>query len=1059
MLELIITTVDYKGEFKVDKLVNDTLSAWLLVETLQPGTYENNEEYLDKSKFQKNEQQKKIHDFTNFFSIWKDERFIINPEKKKQGHIHFQMYRHCFKFGEIEQEIRNMFNDEPTYNPDRKDCYGYTFMVNESGHVLTETIHVPMLMCAMKYIQTNKFVDIETLYNDHIEKFKNKCEELLGGNELTENKLLKLDALYAEYFAVFKSTYQGIFQHVSLIKFVKTNDKNDEFNSFFITDIEQARKNPNETLKNYIHGIKDKEKVDIDENRSLIESYLEPDMYPDGRWPSLVEHKLSLMQQVAVNQITNDQQNISSVNGPPGTGKTTLLKDIFAHIVVERAKEITTLKKPSSAFYHEKVHETDTYSTSFLNNKLCNFKMVVTSSGNGAVENISKDLPKKDEVMRPSNSDFPEYEQAYNDAAKELNSVSDISERLIGDSAWGLFSGVLGKKDNIDKVMKEIFSFNTVSDSEYMTLNQLLYSETVSSEDWVNATTSFNKTLQKIKELKQEMYNGVKLYKTYKNNESTLNNLSEQYALIKDKLVAKNEKITSFKTKLNSTENELLFVTKQLIDLEEFIKLSKPKRTIVDNFKSWFSNEKQSEQNEKKANLLKEKIELQTNWKEYKFESEELIFQYNQEKKEANSIKEKIEHLKKENEKFITFKEKHQDVTVPDDKFWETSNYNERQESVLWTSNELQFQRGLLFIKAMILHKLILVANHKNIQKCLTDFKNRFSLSKTSPQKVENAWNVFHLIFPVVSTTFASFGNMYRNLPSNFIDYLFIDEAGQALPQSAVGALQKSRHVIAVGDPLQIEPVVTIDRNLIDSVRKSYNVPERLLNISASVQSIADNANCYGYWKGEIGKKHWIGIPLWVHRRCLNPMFTISNKIAYDEKMVLPDEIKKDEKKGKTGKVSWKNVKGKAISKQFVTEHGDETLKLIAKDWEIALQTTGGAPNVFVISPFTEVKSNISSMLKSKLPKYVNANPSEVKKWADKSVGTVHTFQGKEADKVYFVTGTDNNQNGAINWSCQKPNLINVAVTRAKKEFYIIGDQDRISEFNFYNTIVKEKNM
>ncbi|QHW35990.1 hypothetical protein GZH82_00660 [Staphylococcus ursi] len=105
----------------------------------------------------------------------------------------------------------------------------------------------------------------------------------------------------------------------------------------------------------------------------------------------------------------------------------------------------------------------------------------------------------------------------------------------------------------------------------------------------------------------------------------------------------------------------------------------------------------------------------------------------------------------------------------------------------------------------------------------------------------------------------------------------------QAIPQAAVGAIQRAQHLVAVGDPVQIEPVVTIDRNLIDFVRKAFNVPERLVSIESSVQTLSDGANLYGYWKGEDAEKQWIGIPLWVYRRCLNPMFTISNTIAICE--------------------------------------------------------------------------------------------------------------------------------------------------------------------------------
>ncbi|MDA7025098.1 hypothetical protein PJ311_00575 [Bacillus sp. CLL-7-23] len=47
----------------------------------------------------------------------------------------------------------------------------------------------------------------------------------------------------------------------------------------------------------------------------------------------------------------------------------------------------------------------------------------------------------------------------------------------------------------------------------------------------------------------------------------------------------------------------------------------------------------------------------------------------------------------------------------------------------------------------------------------------------------------------------------------------------------------------------------------------------------------------------------------------------------------------------------------------------------------------------------------------------MNISTEILNDWLKNSVGRVHTFQGKEADIVYLVTGTD--ENGAANWHVQ----------------------------------------
>ena len=60
--------------------------------------------------------------------------------------------------------------------------------------------------------------------------------------------------------------------------------------------------------------------------------------------------------------------------------------------------------------------------------------------------------------------------------------------------------------------------------------------------------------------------------------------------------------------------------------------------------------------------------------------------------------------------------------------------------------------------------------------------------------------------------------------------------------------------------------------------------------------------------------------------------------------------------------------------------------------------------------------------------------------WSRERVGTIHTFQGREADTVILLLGAPKaSQQRARQWAATPPNIINVAVSRAKKNLYVIG--------------------
>lgn len=403
-----------------------------------------------------------------------------------------------------------------------------------------------------------------------------------------------------------------------------------------------------------------------------------------------------------------------------------------------------------------------------------------------------------------------------------------------------------------------------------------------------------------------------------------------------------------------------------------------------------------------------------------------------------NTKRTKLRHFLQTKRQFVD-----EELIIPDKNYWNEEQNDFRQQNVPWQTHSLNVARSMLFLKALKVHKIFLMKNHKAIKNAIYLFSNLKSINvNISEQKtyLNQMWKTMHLLFPVQSTTFASIGSMYSGIDQDFIDYLFIDEAGQASPQEAAGALWRSKKAIVVGDPNQIEPVVTLDDTILEDIKQTFQVSDRYVGSSASVQVLADYANPIGtYIKQE---KARIGIPLWVHRRCLNPMFSIANELAYDGKMVLA--------KHGQGKSHWYDCTGKAIDNQYVKEQGEFLVKKIKEHFK-KHDKDNSLPSVFIITPFTAVRKNLIKLIENRLQE----SYPQIKKWASQSIGTVHTFQGKEADIVYFVTGTDEETDSAANWSCRQPNLLNVAVTRAKKEFYIIGDEKRFREKKFYHIIYK----
>jgi superfamily I DNA and/or RNA helicase len=86
---------------------------------------------------------------------------------------------------------------------------------------------------------------------------------------------------------------------------------------------------------------------------------------------------------------------------------------------------------------------------------------------------------------------------------------------------------------------------------------------------------------------------------------------------------------------------------------------------------------------------------------------------------------------------------------------------------------------------------------------------------------------------------------------------------------------------------------------------------------------------------------------------------------------------------------------------------------------------------ICVLSPFRDVVNQADRNIRDKFG--ADAFP-------EKQIGTVHTMQGRETDVVVLVLGTDPSPSKrARDWAARPPNLLNVAVSRARRRLFIIG--------------------
>jgi energy-coupling factor transporter ATP-binding protein EcfA2 len=295
------------------------------------------------------------------------------------------------------------------------------------------------------------------------------------------------------------------------------------------------------------------------------------------------------------------------------------------------------------------------------------------------------------------------------------------------------------------------------------------------------------------------------------------------------------------------------------------------------------------------------------------------------------------------------------------------------------------------------------------------------------------------MTFYMLPANFSRYKNKYLY---NFIDLLIVDEAGQVSPEIGAASFLLAKKALVVGDVYQIEPVWGVSRELdmslaIDrGVVKAgafYLLERNGLNTSgSSLMKIASNACAFS----KFGKK---GLLLTEHRRCYDELINYCNDLVYDGKLEpLRGPSASDHSYPFPGQKTLEHIQvltaksEKHKTSRYNLSEAQKIREWLNENFDAIKRAYHEEPTDRLVGIITPFKAQ-ADYIRKELQGFAQ----------DIAVGTVHTFQGGERRVVLFSTVYGADEGCAF--LDFKPNLMNVAMSRAKDRFIVVGDINCLS--------------
>lgn len=270
-------------------------------------------------------------------------------------------------------------------------------------------------------------------------------------------------------------------------------------------------------------------------------------------------------------------------------------------------------------------------------------------------------------------------------------------------------------------------------------------------------------------------------------------------------------------------------------------------------------------------------------------------------------------------------------------------------------------------------------------------------------------------------------------LKPGMFDVAIIDEASQCDIASCFPIMYRAKRTVVVGDDKQLPHLSFLEKAKEQSFLSQYGIPDKYqLMWRFRTNSMFDLADYYSM----------NSVMLDEHFRSLPPIIEFSNKEFYSDRIRImkkdrTDDIAIDIINVPDGKVDMDATRNLPEIEALV-----KTLHEIIIDDE--RKNPDNPVSIGIISPFRAQVEQLKISVPKVLSDYM------IKKHRIE-IGTAHTFQGDERDIILMSWAFANNSYPQSITFLQKPNLFNVAITRAKNKCinFVSHDLDTMPDGHF----------